>query len=348
MTAGRTIDIQLLALEESSAAALYGMLEVLSTAGRPIRESRGMDPAPATLVPRIVSPLRKPFQCAHGIPVVPHCAMDADNIPGVLIITEFWLTPGDDMTDRYDDVKDWLRLCREAGTTIYSVCVGSVLVAAAGLLDGRPATSHWAFEGLFRQSFPRVKFDPRPSICFSDPSGRLVTAAGASSWHDLALYTIAHHVSPEEAMLTAKFFLLNLHPDGQLPYANRIVRRPHADNVVRRAETWLAENFRDPDPVAGVVDAVGIPERSLKRRFSQATGQTLISYAQDLRVEAAKRALESGQASVEDIAADVGYENVAFFRRLFKRTSGLGPTAYRRLYRPLEAHTALTRQQVQT
>lgn len=340
MAATPTIDVQLLALQESSGAALYGMLEVLSTAGRPVRESNAMDAAPATLVPRIVSTSCKPFHCAHGIPVAPVCATDAANIPSVLIVTEFWLAPGDDMTDRYDDVKEWLRVCREAGTTIYSACVGSVILAAAGLLDGRPATSHWAFEDLFRKSFPKVKFDPSPSICFSDPSGRLVTAAGATVWHDLALHIIAHHISPEEAMLTAKFFLLNLHPDGQLPYANRIIRRPHADNIVRRAETWLAENFRDPDPVAGVVEAIGIPERSLKRRFNQATGQTLISYAQNLRVEAAKRLLESSRASVEDIAVDVGYENVAFFRRLFKRCSGLGPSEYRRLYRPFELDTA--------
>lgn len=326
----------MLALPESSGAALYGMFEVLSTAGGPMRENNGMDAAPTALVPRIVSTSPEYFCCAHAIPVVPNCVIDAANIPSVLIVTEFWLAPGDDMTDRYDDLKQWLRLCWEGGTTIYSTCVGSVLLAAAGLLDGRPATSHWAFEDLFRTSFPKVKFDPSPSICFSDPSGRLVTSAGATSWHDLALHIIAHHVSPEEAILTAKFFLLNLHPDGQLPYANRINRRPHADSVVRRAETWLAENFRDPDPVAGVVEAIGTPERSLKRRFTQATGQTLISYAQNLRVEAAKRLLESSTVSVEEIAIDVGYENVAFFRRLFKRCSGLGPSEYRRLYRPFE------------
>lgn len=120
----------------------------------------------------------------------------------------------------------------------------------------------------------------------------------------------------------------------------------HADNVVRRAETWLAEDFRDPDPVAGVVNATGVPKRSPKKRFSQATGQTLISYAQDLRVEAAKRALESGGMSIEDIAADVGYENVAFFRRLFKRCAGLGPSEYRCLYQPFETRMMLVDRQV--
>ncbi|MEM1129144.1 MAG: helix-turn-helix domain-containing protein [Pseudomonadota bacterium] len=335
-----TTDVQLLALPESSGAALYGMLEVLGTAGRPVRDATGMDPAPATLRPRIVAASDQPFHCAHGIPVAPHCKTEAANIPQVLIVTEFWIDTDDCMTDRHDAARAWLRDCWEAGTTIYSACVGSVLLAAAGLLDGRRATSHWAFEDLFRRRFPKVKFDASPSLCFSDPSGRLVTAAGATAWHDLALHIIAHHVSPEEAMLTAKFFLLNLHRDGQLPYANRLVRRPHADHMARRAEDWLAQHFRDPDPVAGVVAAMGVPERSLKRRFSRATGQTLIGYTQDLRVEAAKQALESSTAPVDEIAADVGYENAAFFRRLFKRSCGLAPSDYRRLYRPFRERAA--------
>ncbi|MEM1131067.1 MAG: AraC family transcriptional regulator, partial [Pseudomonadota bacterium] len=108
-----------------------------------------------------------------------------------------------------------------------------------------------------------------------------------------------------------------------------------ADNAVRRAETWLAENYSADDPVSGAVEAVGLPERSLKRRFQNATGSTLIAYAQNLRVEAAKAALEQSDKPVEDVSAEVGYENVAFFRRLFKRATGLTPSDYRKLYKPM-------------
>lgn len=110
--------------------------------------------------------------------------------------------------------------------------------------------------------------------------------------------------------------------------------------MVRTAESWLAKNFREPHAVAAVVKHCRIPERSLKRRFTTATGSTLISYVQNLRIEEAKRLLEGDDTAADDIAALVGYENPAFFRRLFKRSTGLTPGAYRRMFRPLSRSAA--------
>ncbi len=107
------------------------------------------------------------------------------------------------------------------------------------------------------------------------------------------------------------------------------------NSVVRHTEAWLAENFREPHAVAAAVVACGIPERSLKRRFKAATGTTLISYVQNLRIEDAKRLLESAEKPFDDIARDLGYENTAFFRRLFKRCTGLTPGQYRQMFRPI-------------
>jgi transcriptional regulator GlxA family with amidase domain len=104
--------------------------------------------------------------------------------------------------------------------------------------------------------------------------------------------------------------------------------------VVRLCEQWLEKNYREPGAIAGVVKASGIPERSLKRRFKMATGSTLIGHIQNLRIEEAKHLLETASASFEQISAEVGYENLAFFRRLFKRSTGLTPGQYRRMFRP--------------
>ncbi|MEL6335692.1 MAG: helix-turn-helix domain-containing protein [Pseudomonadota bacterium] len=329
------IDTQLLAIPESAGSALYGMLDVLRTCGMSWRELAGNDRGPQAMQVRIVAQTDEPFRCGYGIPIEPHLAIGPANVPEVLVIPDFWLRLDDPLSDRYDALKTWLVHCWSRGTSIYAACSGSVLLAAAGLLDGRPATSHWAYAELFRRRFPKVAFNPSPNLCFSDHAGRLVTAGGATTWHDLALHIIARQVSPGEAITTAKFFLMKWHAEGQLPYINRVCQRPHADRAVRRAEDWLAKHYTTPDPVAGVVEAVGIPERSLKRRFSQATGTTVIAYAQNLRVEAAKQALEMTAKPLEEIAAEVGYENVAFFRRLFKRCTGLGPSEYRRLFEPL-------------
>jgi transcriptional regulator GlxA family with amidase domain len=169
---------------------------------------------------------------------------------------------------------------------------------------------------------------------FADRTGRIVTAGGTTSWHDLAIHIIARHCSPGEALRIAKVYLLKWHGEGQLPYATLVRRQPHADSVVRHAEAWLAQHYREPHAVAAVVAVAGIPERSLKRRFKIATGSTLIGQVQNLRIEEAKRLLETGNSPFEEIAAEVGYENPAFFRRLFKRCTGLTPGEYRRMFRP--------------
>ena len=151
-----------------------------------------------------------------------------------------------------------------------------------------------------------------------------MTAGGATSWHDLAIHIISRHCGPGEALHIAKLYLLQWHGDGQLPFASLVRRQPHADSVVRQAEDWLRKHYRESNAVAGVVEQCGIPERSL-----------VIGYVQNLRIEEAKRLLESGDTSSDNIAAAVGYENPAFFRKLFKRCTGLTAGHYRRMFRPI-------------
>jgi transcriptional regulator GlxA family with amidase domain len=101
---------------------------------------------------------------------------------------------------------------------------------------------------------------------------------------------------------------------------------------VLEAENWLAENFREDDVVQRLIEFLGMPGRTLKRRFKQATGNTLIERVQNLRIEEAKLQLETSRSSIDDISAAVGYEDPAFFRRLFKRLTGLSPSHYRKMF----------------
>ena len=337
-----TVEIHIVALPETAGSALYGMIDVLSSAGTLWRELVGDEPIPPLLRPRVVSLSRREFRCGNGIPVCPDVGIDEAPEAEIVIVPELWLAPDDALSDRYDDLKTWLQQRYRAGAFIYSACSGAIMLAAAGLLDGREATSHWGYQDLFRRSFPKVRFNAAPPLVISDPSGRIVTAGGTSSWHDLAIHIISKHCSPGEALRIAKVYLLKLHGEGQLPYAGLVRRQPHADSVVRQAEQWLADNFREPNAVAGVVAACDIPERSLKRRFKIATGATLIASVQNLRIEEAKRLLENSTIAFDEVAAMVGYENQAFFRRLFKRSTGLTPGAYRRMFSlPTSDHVAL-------
>jgi transcriptional regulator GlxA family with amidase domain len=185
---------------------------------------------------------------------------------------------------------------------------------------------------MFRTRYPQVEFKAEPVLQFADPVGRIVTAGGTTSWHDLAIHIIARHCGPGEAARIAKVYLLKTHDEGQLPYAALVKEAPHADAAVRECELLLKTIYRESAAVSRAVEQSRIPERSLKRRFKAATGLSLIDYVQNLRIEEAKRLLETGGLSVEEICGQAGYENPSFFSRLFKRRCGLTPAGYRRLF----------------
>jgi transcriptional regulator GlxA family with amidase domain len=328
------IEVLIVAVPETAGSALYGLVDVLSAAGN-IWQTLLREPTRQLFYVRIVSLDARPFTCGNGIPVHPDCGIaDAPEAP-IVILPELWLGPDEPLHGRHAPLIDWLRERYRAGATLYSACSGSIMLAETGLLDGCPATSHWGYQDLFRRRYPKVRFDPAPNLVLADPGGRIVTAGGTTSWHDLALHIIARHASPGEAMRIAKVYLLKWHSEGELPYAALVRRMPHADSVIRKCETWLREHIRHPEAVSEAVAHAGIPERTLKRRFKAATGSSLIEYLQNLRVEEAKRRLESSDLSAEAIGAEVGYSDASFFRRLFKRLVGVSPGQYRRMFKPV-------------
>jgi transcriptional regulator GlxA family with amidase domain len=136
-------------------------------------------------------------------------------------------------------------------------------------------------------------------------------------------------------MRIAKVYLLKWHDEGQLPFEPRVRPQPHGDAIVRACEAWLSEHFRERNAVARAVKHSNTAERSLKRRFKAATGVTLIDYLQNLRIEEAKRLLETSEQAANEISFEVGYEDASFFRRLFKRCTGLTPVQYRRVFKPI-------------
>jgi transcriptional regulator GlxA family with amidase domain len=257
----------------------------------------------------------------------------------IIIIPQLWFGPDEQLGGRHRELKAWIRERYARGASIYSVCSGALLLAEAGLLDGREATSHWGYQQLFERRYPKVRFRPEPSICFSDASGRLVTAGGSTSWHDLALHIISRHMNPAEALRIAQAYLLKPHDEGQLPYRPLVKPLPHPDTEVRDCELWLTKHFREGGAVASAVKHSRLAERTLKRRFKAATGLTLIEYLQNLRIEEAKRLLESSKRSADAISADVGYEDASFFRRLFKQRTGLTPMRYRWMFQPIRRGT---------
>ena len=326
------IDVLLVAIPETAGSALYGMLDVLAATGSIWQALVRSGDERQYFRVRIVSPDGRLFTCGNRIPVNPDCAVSDEPTAPIVILPELWLGPDESLAGRYPELIDWIRRQHAQGAAIYSACSGAILLAETGLLDGCPATSHWGYQDLFRQRFPKVLFDPAPNLVYADPSGRVVTAGGTTSWHDLALHIIARHAGASEALRIAKVYLLKWHDEGDLPYTALVRPLPHGDGMVRKAEDFLREHLQDQNAIAQAVKAVGIPERTLKRRFKAATGVPLIDYLQNLRIEHGKHLLETTSLPVEEIGAEAGYSDVSFFRRLFKRLVGLTPLTYRRMF----------------
>jgi transcriptional regulator GlxA family with amidase domain len=333
--------VLIVATPETAGSALYGMIDVLSAAGNLWSTLIREGPLRKVFSIRIVANDVQPFKCGNDIPVSPHCCVADDPCGDIVILPELWLGPDESLRGRDPEIMEWVRRSYKRGSAIYSACSGSIMLAESGLLSGCPATSHWGYRELFQRDYPDVKFQPEPNLVFADRNGRIVTAGGTTSWHDLALHIIARYASPGEALRISKVYLLKWHGEGQLPYSPLVKRTPHADAVVRRCEDWLAKHYGEADAIQRVVEYACIPERTLKRRFKQATGHTLIERLQNLRIEQAKRLLETTSDPVDEISAAVGYEDASFYRRLFKRLTGLTPGEYRRMFQPINSQSGL-------
>ena len=161
-------------------------------------------------------------------------------------------------------------------------------------------------------------------------AGEFVTSGASTNWHDLVIHLIARYAGPTAAIEMARFFALQCHGHGQALYTVFSPAYDHGDATVRAAQAWLADHFAAAAPVEAVVTHSGLAPRTFKRRFRDATGHAPMDYVQRLRIEAAKRRLERTNLAADDIAAEVGYHDPAFFRRLFKRLTLVSPAVYRR------------------
>ncbi|MFC3226194.1 GlxA family transcriptional regulator [Marinibaculum pumilum] len=326
------VTAHLLAVPETTPTALYAFREVFHAAGRAWTELTG-EPAPSVRIEaRIVAREKSQFTAALGAPVQPDLALAAAAPADLVVVTDLALHPDPAGLPSWHAECDWLRAQYAAGAILASVCTGAVLIAESGLLDGTEATSHWSAGEMFRSRYPAVRFRPERILCQGGPGHRIVTSGGPGSWEDLAMHLVARFCGPEEAVRLAKVFVLGDRSAGQLPFTAMGRAGNHGDAAIGACQEWLADHYAETRPVARMAARSGLAERSFKRRFKAATGYTPVDYVQALRIEEAKHLLEVGAMSIDDVAQAVGYEDPSFFRRLFKRRTGVTPARYRRQF----------------
>ncbi|MDZ4290119.1 MAG: helix-turn-helix domain-containing protein, partial [Prosthecobacter sp.] len=180
---------------------------------------------------------------------------------------------------------------------------------------------------------PKVRLRLEEVLSATGARAEIVMSGASASWHDLVLYLIARQVGPTTAQAIARFLLLQWHQDGQAPYVPFAPPTDHGDGIVFQLQEWLAQHYSLSNPVEELVRRSGLPARTIQRRFTHATGLPPISYIQQLRVEEAKRRLERTSTPIDQISFEVGYEDAASFRRLFRRITNVTPGDYRRKFR---------------
>lgn len=222
---------------------------------------------------------------------------------------------------------EWLKDAASRGTRIASVCSGAFLLASTGLIDDREATTHWLFAPLFRRMFPRVKLNVDRLVI---DTGKFLTSGGSNAFYDLALHVIEQSLGRDTALSCARHFLLDTNRVSQTPFIAFSAQKHHGDAGIGAAQTILEKEFSTALSIDTIADRVGMSPRNFKRKFKQVTGDAPSVYLQRLRIEWARNRLAETGDSIESISYAVGYENVGFFRLLFKRHTGLTPFDYRK------------------
>ncbi len=322
----------ILALPEGTPLAIHALYEVFHSVGRTWESMTGEENVPTRIIPRIVAASTDPIETAIGIRLVPQDVLsEAD----VVIVPDIVVDAAFDPRGRWSEECRWLQSRYADGAIICSVCTGSLVLAEAGLMDGQNASCHWAAIDLFRTHYPNVKLTPERILTTAGDANRIVTSGGASSWEDLALYLVARFAGSEEAVRIAKIFLFGERSEGQLMFAGAKPSHRHEDAVVAEAQAWVVDHYQEENPVSTMTERSGLIERTFNRRFRAATGYSPIEYVQTLRIEEAKQLLETSQMKIDDVSEEVGYANPSYFRKLFKRRTGVSPARYRQRFSPI-------------
>lgn len=318
--------VTILGLYNSMATTIFGPMDILNQAGR-LWNRVSKSPQTPFFDVTIASVDGQPIQCLNKIQIQPHCAIEDVKETDLIIIAS--ATYIDRILETGPNLVPWLRRQYERGSHVATICTGVFLLAETGLLDGKAATLHWGFTETFRRRYPKVSL--KEDLMFLDQD-RLYCSAGVSAGMDLSLYLVEKFCGRQTAVQSAKTMILDLGRETQTPYKSYFLPEDHGDPLVDKSRSWIEKHCAEPIDYAELAGKFRISRRSLERRFKRATGVTPLGYQQQLRVEMAKRFLEEGDLSFNEITYRVGYEDVPFFRKVFGKLTGLGPREYRQRF----------------
>jgi len=316
----KRLDVTILLLNDCYASTALAPIEVFHSAGRLWNALTGHESEPRFRV-TVASLDGLPVVTPYSVGLLPEASIEQIENTDLIVVPASGLEL-DAQFEKHRALFAWLRHWYKRGAYIASICSGAAYLAEAGLLDGREATTHWGAADAYLERYPRVKW--RPEV-FVTEDRRLLCSGGVYAAVDLSLYLVDKFCGHEVAVQTAKALLVDMPRMHQTGYAVLPLSRSHTDEKIRQAESFMKKHFARELSIESLAGSVNMSPRNFIRRFKQATGQLPGKYLQALRISIAREMLEDDASSIQTVSSKVGYEDVAFFRALFKRLTGMTP-----------------------
>lgn len=317
-------NIYILGFDQALASAITGVLDLFALAGVTWNRIQGSQPAPIFNV-QIASAHSEPIRCINGINLGAHVSFDQIKQADALIIP----TIGGPIEHVLANNPALIELIQKANTKRWILagnCTGNFLLAHAGILDGKQATTHWGFKDQFKKQYPKVNLTAEFMLTRDE---HIYCAGGGLAWFDLGLHMIERFVGFEIAIQTAKAFVIDYRRDSQLSYSLIGLAKPHKDALIKEVQNWLNINYANNISIDDLAERFSVSKRTLIRRFNQSLDMPPNAYIQGLRIEGAQKLLEESEMQIDTIMNKVGYEDASSFRRLFKSKTGVTPSEYR-------------------
>ena len=224
---------------------------------------------------------------------------------------------------------EWIKMQHAQGAEIASICTGGFLLAATGLLEGKTCSTHWSAEHQMRKMFPGINLQTDKLI--TDHDG-IYTNGGAFSFLNLIIYLVEKYFDRPTAIWCAKVFQIEMDRNSQSPFIIFNGQKQHGDEVVKEAQTYIEQQLDEHISFGELSARLSVGRRNFDRRFIKATGNTPLEYAQRVKIEAAKKSLESTRKTISEVMYEVGYADMKAFREIFRRITGMSPLDYRKEY----------------
>lgn len=267
-------------------------------------------------------------QTAAGFSIDPDITIDELAHTDILFLPALWRNPKPNLR-KNPQLMEWIRKLHSQGTLICSVGIGVSFLAESGLLDDKPATTHWYYFDRFQRDYPNIHLKRQHFIV---QAGHLFSAASLNSLADLTVYFLQRIYNKLVAMHVERHFSHEVRKAyNSTSFVNE--HSQHPDEDIIQIQVWMQNHFHQSITMEQLAKDFGLSLRTLNRRFKHATGSTPLNYLQQIRMDEAKDLLKNTNLSIHEIATSVGYNDLSHFNRLFKRLLATSPSQYREMVR---------------